>query len=92
MDPHSFRLGFELGRDRALLRLLELLGEGRKYTAELLDALREWGRGHEALKEAVRLGLVKRYREGRRVYNELTAKGLEALRLAREATLGAEFP
>ncbi len=74
--------------EKALVRLLRTIGDGKYHTRELLNVLREWGYGHKLLLKAFSLGLVKRERikpKGKgnwRVYNSLTLQGKEVVKLA----------
>ncbi len=76
--------------ERAVVRLVKTIGDGRYHTRELLNILGEWGYGHKLLLKAYELGLVERERvkpEGRgnwRVYNMLSKRGKEVLKLAKE--------
>jgi len=79
-----FELGFLIGRYSGLARLLEVC-RYRPYTRELLTELKAWRNGQLLLKLAVKHGLVERVKgEGRRVYNQLTARGEEVLRFLKE--------
>ena len=76
--------------EKAVVRLLKTISDGNYHTRELLNILGEWGYGHKLLMKAYKLGLVHRERtrhEGRgnwRVYNRLTKKGKQVIRLARQ--------
>ena len=79
-----------LVEEKALVKLLKTVGEGSYHTRELLGIIGEWGYGHKLLVKAHRLGLVDRERikrDGRgnwRIYNKLSKKGREVIRLAEQ--------
>ena len=54
-----------VARNPALLRLLVVLARSPEppYTRQLLDQLASWGYGHEVLKKAEKLGLIRREEE-----------------------------
>ncbi len=72
----------------AVVRLVKTIGDSKYHTRELLTMLGEWEYGHKLIVKAYKLGLIDRYRvrpEGKgnwRVYNKLTKKGMEVVRLA----------
>ena len=74
--------------ERAVVRLLVTIRDREYHTRELLNMLGEWGYGHKLLLKAYKLGLIDRKRvkpKGKgnwRVYNKLTKKGKEVIRLA----------
>ena len=78
-----------LVEEKPIVRLLKTIGNDTYHTRELLDTLKGWSYGHRLLLRAEKLGLIERKRsrpEGRgnwRVYNRLTGKGREVLKIAR---------
>ncbi len=87
MKQSNLRLLIE---QHALVRLLMIIENEKCHTRELLNILGEWGYGHKLLLKAYELGLIERERvkpEGRgnwRVYNMLSKRGKEVLKLAKE--------
>ena len=75
-------------RERGVVKLLRTIGSDSYPTRELLNILKEWGYGHILLLKANKLGLVERERvrnQGKgnwRVYNRLTKKGRDVIKLA----------
>ena len=76
--------------EKAIVKLLKTIGKRRYYTRELLSKLKQWGHGHKLLVEAYDMGLVDRENvktRGKgnwRVYNKLTTRGKELVRLAKQ--------
>ena len=87
MKPESLKLLID---EKAVVRFLKTIGDGRYHTRELLNMLGEWGYGHKLLLKAYKLGLIDREKvkpEGKgnwRVYNKLAKRGKEVVRMAEE--------
>jgi len=78
-----------VSRKPGLIKLLQILAEGPRYTRELLGKLKMWEDGQRLIREAGNLGLIVRKwglcpgsSEFRRrcLYNYITSKGIEVLR------------
>ena len=76
--------------ERSLIKLLRILKNKELHTRELLITMGSWGYGQSLLKRATNLGLIERKvkkeksaRRGKpRIYNSLTTKGRDLVRLA----------
>ena len=71
-------------QQKALLRILKTVGEREYHTRELLKKVGAYGYGHKLLLEAEKKGLVKRTKVKNRMYNKLTKKGQDLIRLAKQ--------
>jgi DNA-binding HxlR family transcriptional regulator len=69
---------------KALLRVLRTIGNREYHTRELLKKLGAYGYGHKLLLEAERKGLVYRRTVKNRMYNKLTKKGRDVIKLAKQ--------
>ena len=87
MNREGIRL---LIQERGVVRLLMTIGHKECYTRELLEMIGEWQYGHKLLLKAQDLGLIERRRvkpDGKgnwRIYNRLTKKGMQLIRLAEQ--------
>jgi hypothetical protein len=70
--------------EKALLRVLKTIGNHEYHTRELLKKVGAYGYGHKLLLEAEKKGLVKRRIVKNRMYNKLTKKGQDLIKLARQ--------
>jgi DNA-binding HxlR family transcriptional regulator len=70
--------------EKALLRVLKTIGNHEYHTRELLKKVGAYGYGHKLLLEAEEKGLVKRRIVKNRMYNKLTKKGQDLIKLARQ--------
>jgi len=70
--------------EKALLRVLRTIGDQEYHTRHLLKKLGAYGYGHKLLLEAERKGLVKRTIVKNRMYNRLTKKGKDVIKLAKQ--------
>jgi predicted transcriptional regulator len=70
--------------EKALLRILKTIGNQEYHTRELLKKVGAYGYGHKLLLEAERKGLVKRRIVKNRMYNKLTRKGEDIIKLAKQ--------
>jgi DNA-binding HxlR family transcriptional regulator len=70
--------------EKALLRVLKTIGNQEYHTRELLKKVGAYGYGHKLLLEAEKKGLVKRTIVKNRMYNKLTKKGQDLIKLARQ--------
>jgi DNA-binding HxlR family transcriptional regulator len=70
--------------EKALLRVLKTIGDHEYHTRELLKKVGAYGYGHKLLLEAEEKGLVKRRIVKNRMYNKLTKKGQDLIKLARQ--------
>jgi DNA-binding HxlR family transcriptional regulator len=70
--------------EKALLRVLKTIGNQEYHTRELLKKVGAYGYGHKLLLEAEKKGLVKRRIVKNRMYNKLTKKGQDLIKLARQ--------
>jgi DNA-binding HxlR family transcriptional regulator len=70
--------------EKALLRVLKTIGDHEYHTRELLKKVGAYGYGHKLLLEAEKKGLVKRRIVKNRMYNKLTKKGQDLIKLARQ--------
>ena len=70
--------------EKALLKVLKTIGAHEYHTRELLKKVGAYGYGHKLLLEAEKKGLVKRRIVKNRMYNKLTKKGQDLIKLARQ--------
>ena len=70
--------------EKALLRVLRTIGNHEYHTRDLLKKLGAYGYGHKLLLEAEKKGLVNRRIVKNRMYNKLTKKGKDVIKLAKE--------
>ncbi len=70
--------------EKALLRVLKTIGNQEYHTRELLKRVGAYGYGHKLLLEAEKKGLVKRRIVKNRMYNKLTRKGQDVIKLAKQ--------
>ena len=70
--------------EKALLRVLRTIGNHEYHTRDLLKKLGAYGYGHKLLLEAEKKGLVNRRVVKNRMYNKLTKKGKDVIKLAKE--------
>lgn len=70
--------------EKALLKVLKTIGTHEYHTRELLKKVGAYGYGHKLLLEAEKKGLVKRRIVKNRMYNKLTKKGQDLIKLARQ--------
>lgn len=63
------------------LKMLKLLRNGRMYTRQALSSFAHWDRSIGILGFLASKGLIRRYPEGNKVYNEITKKGLRVLEI-----------
>ncbi len=71
-------------QERALLKILKTIGNQEYHTRELLKKVGAYGYGHRLLLEAEEKGLVKRRIVKNKMYNKLTKKGQDLIKLARQ--------
>jgi hypothetical protein len=77
-----------LVEEKALVKLLRTIGQGKRYpTRELLTKLGAYGYGHKLLLKAHKRGLVDRKTVKNKVYNSLTSDGRKIVMIAREIGL-----
>jgi predicted transcriptional regulator len=69
---------------KALLRVLRTIGNREYHTRALLKRLGAYGYGHKLLLEAERKGLVNRRTVKNKMYNKLTKKGRDVIKLAKQ--------
>jgi len=67
-----------------MVKLLKTIGDKEYHTRELLKKLGAYGYGHKLLIKAERIGLVERRTNKNRMYNTLTKKGKEVIKLAKQ--------
>jgi DNA-binding HxlR family transcriptional regulator len=70
--------------EKALLKVLKTIGTREYHTRELLKKVGAYGYGHKLLLEAEKKGLVKRRIVKNRMYNKLTKKGQDLIKLAKQ--------
>lgn len=74
-----------LVEERAMVKVLKTIGQGREYpTRELLTKLGAYGYGHKLLLKAQKRGLVDRKTVKNKVFNRLTSDGKKVVMLAKE--------
>ncbi|MEP6576095.1 MAG: hypothetical protein ABJB85_06695 [Nitrososphaerota archaeon] len=74
-----------LVEERAMVKVLKTIGQGREYpTRELLTKLGAYGYGHKLLLKAQKRGLVDRKTVKNKVFNRLTNDGKKIVMLAKE--------
>jgi hypothetical protein len=73
-----------LVEEKALIRLLKTIGYKEYPTRELLKMLGAYGYGHRVLVKAAKNGFVDRRVSQNKIYNKLTKKGKEVVKLAKE--------
>jgi hypothetical protein len=74
-----------LVEERAMVKVLKTIGQGREYpTRELLTKLGAYGYGHKLLLNAQKRGLVDRKTVKNKVFNRLTSDGKKIVMLAKE--------
>jgi len=74
-----------LVEERAMVKVLKTIGQGREYpTRELLTKLGAYGYGHKLLLRAQKRGLVDRKTVKNKVFNRLTSDGKKIVMLAKE--------
>ncbi|MGB8171295.1 MAG: hypothetical protein WCF01_01570 [Nitrososphaeraceae archaeon] len=74
-----------LVEERAMVKVLKTIGQGREYpTRELLTKLGAYGYGHKLLLKAQKRGLVDRKTVKNKVFNRLTSDGKKIVMLAKE--------
>jgi phage FluMu protein Com len=74
-----------LVEEKALVKLLKTIGQGREYpTRELLTKLGAYGYGHKLLLKAQKRGLVERKTVKNKVFNKLTSDGKKIVMIAKE--------
>ena len=66
------------------MKLLKTIGDKEYHTRELLKKLGAYGYGHKLLIKAERIGLVERRTNKNKMYNTLTKKGKEVIKLAKQ--------
>ena len=71
-------------REKALVNLLKTIDDKEYSTRELLKRLGAYGYGHKLLLHAHRNRLVQRKTIKNKIYNKLTTRGRELVKLARE--------
>ena len=71
-------------QEQALVRLLKTIGDKEYHTRELLKKMGAYGYGHKLLIKAERIGLVERRTSKNKMYNTLTKKGNEVIKLAHQ--------
>ncbi|MFL6382837.1 MAG: hypothetical protein ACJ72S_16350 [Nitrososphaeraceae archaeon] len=71
-------------REKALVKLLKTIDNKEYHTRELLKRLGAYGYGHKLLVKAHKIKLVERRVVKNKIYNRLTTKGKELVKLARE--------
>ena len=67
-----------------MVKLLKTICDKEYHTRELLKKLGAYGYGHKLLIKAERIGLVERRTNKNRMYNTLTKKGKEVIKLAKQ--------
>ncbi len=70
--------------EKALLKVLKTIGNQEYHTREILKRVGAYGYGHKLLLEAEKKGLVKRRIVKNRMYNKLTRKGQDVIKLAKQ--------
>ena len=70
--------------EKALVRLLKTIDDKDYHTRELLKRMGAYGYGHKLLLKAEKIGLVQRRTNKNKVYNTLTKKGREVIKLANQ--------
>jgi predicted transcriptional regulator len=70
--------------EKAMVKLLKTIGDKEYHTRELLKKLGAYGYGHKLLIKAERIGLVERRTNKNKMYNTLTKKGKEVIKLAKQ--------
>ena len=74
-----------LVEERAMVKVLKTIGQGREYpTIELLTKLGAYGYGPKLLLKAQKRGLVDRKTVKNKVFNRLTSDGKKIVMLAKE--------
>jgi phage FluMu protein Com len=74
-----------LVEERAMVKVLKTIGQGREYpTRELLTKLGAYGYGHKLLLKAQKRGLVERKTVKNKVFNKLTSDGKKIVMIAKE--------
>ncbi len=74
-----------LVEERAMVKVLKTIGQGREYpTRELLTKLGAYGYGHKLLLKAQKRGLVDRKTVKNKVFNKLTSDGKKIVMIAKE--------
>ncbi len=74
-----------LVEERAMVKVLKTIGQGREYpTRELLTKLGAYGYGHKLLLKAQKRGLVERKTVKNKVFNKLTSDGKKIVVIAKE--------
>ncbi len=74
-----------LVEERAMVKVLKTIGQGREYpTRELLTKLGAYGYGHKLLLKAQKRGLVDRKTVKNKVFNRLTSDGKKIVMIAKE--------
>lgn len=79
-----------LVNEKAVVKLVRKIGDGRYYTRKLLGIMKGWGYGHKLMLKAHRMGLIEREKvkpEGKgnwRIYNRVTPLGKKVIKLAEE--------
>ena len=74
-----------LVEERAMVKVLKTIGQGREYpTRELLTKLGAYGYGHKLLLKAQKRGLVDRKTVKNKVFNRLTSDGKKIVMLEKE--------
>ena len=74
-----------LVEERAMVKVLKTIGQGREYpTRELLTKLGAYGYGHKLLLKAQKRGLVDSKTVKNKVFNRLTSDGKKIVMLAKE--------
>jgi len=74
-----------LVEEKALVKLLKTIGQGREYpTRELLTKLGAYGYRHKLLLKAQKRGLVERKTVKNKVFNKLTSDGKKIVMIAKE--------
>jgi hypothetical protein len=70
-------------REKAVVRLLKTIGNEEYSTRELLTLLGSYGYGHKLLLRAKKNGLVERKMLKNKMYNKLTKKGKDVIKLTK---------
>jgi predicted transcriptional regulator len=73
-----------LVKEQAVVRLLKTIDNKEYHTRELLKKMGAYGYGHKLLIKAERIGLVQRRTNKNKMYNTLTKKGKEVIKLANQ--------
>jgi len=74
-----------LVEERAMVKVLKTIGQGREYpTRELLTKLGAYGYEHKILLKAQKRGLVDRKTVKNKIFNRLTSDGKKIVMLAKE--------